>query len=244
MVKKVRNIVVAATLVLLAAACQDEEKVVYWESLSVTRDEVGVDADIVYPYRFGGDKMVSENMNNRINEAIVNPLIDNIEQGVNISVDSMLNRIIAEKLSDTVLTRIPYKLISTGSVYAAEKFTSVFLSSYNYMGGANGNSTSTFLNFDNETGELLNIADILVFNDALLDELRKRFCMVREISITASAKQAGMFIAPIDLEYPGEIGFVQEGVVFYYNQYEVGPRVFGKTEVLIPYDRVSLVLSN
>ena len=241
MVKRVNKFMSVVALLLAATSCQEETPKVYWEKLSVVRNSGGVEADIVYPYRFGGDEEVSTKMNNLINEAIIFPIFNDMNASVaGVSIDSMLNRVVIEKQMDSVLTRIPYKFITTGSVYTAEKFTSVLITNYGYVGGANGNSNDLFLNFDNSTGDIIDIVDLIEFDDNLLAELRKQFCAKCDVSINATAKQAGLFITPADLDYPEQIGFTKDGVLFYYNLYEVGPRSFGKLEVVIPYDRVKL----
>lgn len=239
MVVDVKRIFGFALLGLSLASCSSRvDSAVYWETLSVVRTENGVEADIVYPYRFGGVDSISEKMNVKINEAIAYPMLPSLDAEETLSVDSIVTMVIQEKLSDSVLSKLPYSLNVKGYVHELSDITSVFLSSYVYQGGANGNVYATFLNFDNNSGNLLDIMDVIEFDEALLTELRKQFCLDREVAYGATAEQAGMFVSPSELEYSREIGFNSAGVVFYYNLYEIAPRSFGKTEVVIPYDRV------
>ncbi|MEG1650149.1 MAG: RsiV family protein, partial [Rikenellaceae bacterium] len=103
---------------------------------------------------------------------------------------------------------------------------------------ANGYSNVCYLNFDNKTGKIIPIEDLIDFTPELLQEVRKKFCIVRDISLDTPASEATMFVAPAELPFPKEIGFSSQGVVFYYNLYEVGPRYAGDTEVVIPFDKV------
>lgn len=240
MVKKFKKILLSIIALTALYSCKTEQPV-YWDVLSVNIDESGIEADITYPYRFGGNEKISTIINTKIAKTLVVPLFGE-EIPDSLSVDSVINQLITNKLQDTILNRVPYQLNTSCNVYTAEKFTSIMLGTYYFTGGANGYSNVFYLNFDNITGEIIPIEKIIDLTPELLQEVRKKFCIVRDISLDASASEATMFISPATLPFPKEIGFNSQGVVFFYNLYEVGPRYAGDTEVVIPFDKVNMLM--
>lgn len=236
----VKKFLLAIIVLTTLASCKSEQPI-YWDTLSINVDDNGTEVDINYPYRFGGDEKISAIINAKISQTLVAPLCGD-EVSDTISVDSMITNVIITKQNDTILNRLPYQLNSSCDVYSAAKFTSVMLAAYYFTGGANGYNNVFYLNFDNQTGEIIPIEKLIDLTPELLQEVRKKFCLVREISITATESEAKMFIPPSELPFPKEIGFNTQGVVFFYNLYEVGPRYSGSTEVIIPYDKVNLLM--
>lgn len=105
-----------------------------------------------------------------------------------------------------------------------------------FTGGAHGSFTTRFVNMDPATGT----AYLL---DALLapgyeDELNR---LGREDFIHQKMPEADS--ASIDALAPFKLndnyGFRKEGIVFYFNDYELGSYAEGPTEILIPYERLA-----
>lgn len=110
-----------------------------------------------------------------------------------------------------------------------------------FTGGAHGGHGTYFININPKTG-----ADFTLNNyfspdqgDALRQLGDRFFRRAREIADTASL-QDYMFEFPNNrFELNQNYGFTREGLVFYYNNYEVAAYAAGPTEVLIPYDSLT-----
>ncbi|MFI3314269.1 MAG: RsiV family protein [Rikenellaceae bacterium] len=235
----VKKIVLAILCVASLVGCKSDDNRIYWEILSEIRNFSDFKANMSYAYRFGGDTTASNNINNIINTVLVEPLVDRDSY---ITIDSLLNFMYAEKSADSVINRTYYELNSSASVYEYERFTSVMVFSYYYTGGANGIAQTAYLNFNSESGDYIPIGEIILLDETLLLELRRKFCIVREVPINATAQEVGMFVSPNELAFPEQIGFSSQGVVFFYNLYEIGPRAIGTTEVIIPYEDVKFIV--
>ncbi|MFI3321218.1 MAG: RsiV family protein [Rikenellaceae bacterium] len=215
-----------------------DNEAIYWETLSLERNESDFKARISYPYRFGGDTTVTNMMNYEIQAALSTPLID-VDREV--SIDSMLTALYAEKQRDSVLCRLPYQLVANSTIHQMEHFTSIMLNTYYYTGGANGIGYQKYLNFDNKTGEIVPIQDIINLDENLLVRVREMFAIVRNISPLSDKSAVNMFVDPKDIPFPEQIGFSSRGVEFFYNNYEVAPRSEGTTEVVIPYEEIEFL---
>lgn len=235
-----RSVVALSIGVNLFSCNNIDNEAIYWETLSLERNESDFTVRMSYPYRFGGDTTVTNTMNYEIQAALSTPLID-VEREV--SLDSMLNAFYLEKKSDNVLSRLPYKLVSNSSVHEMERYTSVMLSTYYYTGGANGISYREYLNFDNKTGDIVAIQDIIKLDDLLLKKVREMFTIMRNISLDSDKSQVNMFVDPKEIPFPDQIGFSSRGVEFFFNYYEVAPRSEGTTEVVLPYEEVEFLVN-
>jgi hypothetical protein len=107
-----------------------------------------------------------------------------------------------------------------------------------FTGGAHGGSGRYFININPKTGADFTLENFLKPHqeEALRTLAERLFRRGQELPDTASL-QANMFEFPDDrFEVNKNYGFTQEGIVFYYNSYEIAAYAMGPSEVLIPYD--------
>lgn len=107
-----------------------------------------------------------------------------------------------------------------------------------YTGGAHGGSGVYFINLNPKTGVEFTLDNFLKpeYHEALTNFGNKVFRETRQLADTASLSD-NYFEFPEDkFELNKNYGFKKEGIVFFYNNYEIAPYAAGPTEVLIPYD--------
>ena len=107
-----------------------------------------------------------------------------------------------------------------------------------YTGGAHGGSGIYFINVNPKTGTEFTLDNLLKpdYNETLTQIGDKIFRQTKQLSDTASLTD-NYFEFPEDkFELNKNYGFKKEGIVFYYNNYEIAPYAAGPTEVLIPYN--------
>lgn len=109
-----------------------------------------------------------------------------------------------------------------------------------YTGGAHGGSGVYFINIDPRTGDEFTLDNFFKpgYNEALTELGNQVFRQMRNLSDTSSLSE-NYFEFPEDkFQLNKNYGFTQEGVVFFYNSYEIAPYAAGPTEVVIPYKDV------
>ena len=109
-----------------------------------------------------------------------------------------------------------------------------------YTGGAHGGSGVYFINLNPKTGAEFTLDNFLTadYHDALTKVGDKIFRQSKQLADTASLVD-NYFEFPEDrFELNKNYGFKKEGIVFYYNSYEIAPYAAGPTEVLIPYEQL------
>lgn len=111
--------------------------------------------------------------------------------------------------------------------YQSSEIISVAIYSYLNSGGAHGNSNVTFLNF-NSGGVLLEFDDIFQDKKGLTALAKTHF----EKEIDRSKIN---YFNGEAFHLPSNIGFSDEGVIFFYNVYEIASYADGITEFTIPF---------
>lgn len=109
-----------------------------------------------------------------------------------------------------------------------------------FTGGAHGGYGTFFINIDPRTGADFKLSNLLKpgYEEPLTKLGDKSFRKVRELPDTASFMD-NYFEFPDDkFALNQNYGFTKEGIVFYYNSYEIAPYAAGPTEVLIPYEQI------
>jgi hypothetical protein len=109
-----------------------------------------------------------------------------------------------------------------------------------FTGGAHGSHLVRFINIDPATGRpylldsFLRPGYIEFLGEVGEEEFRKE----RELDPGVSLEEAGFSFPENQFFLNGNYGFRKEGIVFFYNGYEVASYADGPTEIIIPYERL------
>ncbi len=117
----------------------------------------------------------------------------------------------------------------------------VSFASRSFMGGAHGNVTIAFENFNPRTGERVELADLFVssYEAKLLLLAEARFREVRAIEEGMTLADAGFsFSENGTFTLPDNFAVEKDGLSFYYNAYEVAPYALGATELTLSYEEL------
>ena len=106
-----------------------------------------------------------------------------------------------------------------------------------YTGGAHGGSGVYFINLNPKTGAEFTLDNFLKpdYNEHLTLLGNHIFRKARELADTASLSESYFEFPENKFELNKNYGFTKNGIIFYYNNYEIAPYAAGPTEVLIPY---------
>lgn len=127
-----------------------------------------------------------------------------------------------------------------GSVkYQSENVLNIEISHYTYTGGAHGYQGLRSLLFDPSTGKL--IANNKLFNDreAFKAFAEKKFRDKYKIPANKSINSTGLMFEKEKFHLPQNIFFTDNGLLLYYNSYEVASYADGPKELLLSFTEVN-----
>lgn len=106
-----------------------------------------------------------------------------------------------------------------------------------FTGGAHGGSGVYYFNINPKTGAEFTLDNFFKegYKQPLTSLAEGLFRKERELADTASFSENGFEFPEDQFQLNQNYGFTKEGIVFYYNNYEVGPYVLGPTQVMVSY---------
>ena len=109
-----------------------------------------------------------------------------------------------------------------------------------YTGAAHGGYGVYYINVNPRTGAEFTLDNLLRsgYQEPLVKAGEKAFRHVRNLADTASLNANYFEFADDKFQLNQNYGFKKEGIVFYYNNYEIAAFATGPTEVLIPYEEI------
>lgn len=127
--------------------------------------------------------------------------------------------------------------------YNTPEILNIKIESYTMTGGAHGNPNTTSLLFDSKNGKGLTMTDIVNDTIAISEIAEKKFREKNNITTDKSLNSAGYMFSGDKFVLPQNIFVTKEGLVLFYNVYEIAAYVNGTTELLLPYDEIKNYLS-
>ena len=109
---------------------------------------------------------------------------------------------------------------------------------FTFTGGAHPNTATALLSFDlKRDGAELKIADLVKDTSAILPMLEKAYKESKQMQ--ANDDITKLLLPGIkSLPLPANVGVVREGILFFYNDYEVAPHSVGTSEILLTWEQL------
>lgn len=114
---------------------------------------------------------------------------------------------------------------------------------YSFMGGAHPNTAKTYQSFNLKTGEKIVIQDSTILNQ-LTKIAEKEFRRMRNIPDDKPPSNAGFWFEKDEFYLNDNFAIIDEGLIFYFNPYEIGPYALGPTEILLKGDQLGDIIKN
>jgi hypothetical protein len=113
-----------------------------------------------------------------------------------------------------------------------------------FLGGAHGLHIVRLASFDASSGRRLTYADMFRsgYESAFAGIAEKEFRLARSVPDSQSLSDAGFWVEEGKFEPSGNFCVGKEGLVLYYNPYEIAPYVMGPTEVHVSYTSLKGIL--
>ena len=127
------------------------------------------------------------------------------------------------------------------------KILAIEYSDYSYLGGAHPNSFLTYSNYNLENGEQVSLDDC--FNKDYVEQLNsigeKIFRQQKNLTSKSDLNSEGYWFDENKFELNDNFAIIQNGLLFYFNAYDIAPYAMGSTELIIPYSEIKqLILSD
>lgn len=120
------------------------------------------------------------------------------------------------------------------------KFVCIRFSEYSNMGGAHPNSVMHFSNINLQNGKEIKLAELFVsdYQVTLNQIAEKRFRAERGLKPTDNLEEAGFWFKDNKFAVNDNFAITKEGLIFYFNDYEVAPHAVGPTEFKISFSEI------
>lgn len=239
--------------VIILASCQSKNETTTTETAEIKVDSstyyakttsINKDGDSVhtsfrvkYPQLAGGDKAIMTKINAQIEQMIKDQTFsmdDTVTTTKSGSIESLAKSFIKEyetlAAEDADAFSMGWEYDGSGdTLLISPKVISIYYQVYSFTGGAHGNSNITYLNFNAQTGDLLQLTDMISDTTALKK--------IAELKFEKTQKQ---FAKDNDFEYdrtsyfwekpfylPANIAVTRTGLIFMYNPYEAAAYALG-----------------
>lgn len=123
---------------------------------------------------------------------------------------------------------------------ASDSLISLQVDTESFTGGAHGSYATNFINIEPQTGTAYLLDAFLKpgYEETLNQIGERDFRRQRDLDGSASLEDAGFSFPSNQFRLNDNYGFRKEGVVFFFNSYEIAAYVEGPTEILIPYEEL------
>jgi Protein of unknown function (DUF3298)/Deacetylase PdaC len=188
----------------------------------------------------------NENAVKKINENIILQLLQPImDEGEYNSIDTLIKSFFDE--FDQVVKENP-KLGQSWEIERimvvknqTDKILSIEYSDYSFLGGAHPNTFVSFSNYSLTNGEEISLDDCLIkgYENQLNSVGEKIFRQKKKLSENSDLSSAGYWFDEDRFELNDNFAILKEGLLFYFNSYDVAPYAAGPTEIMIPYSEIT-----
>lgn len=227
----------ALLLVLILFSCEEVTLVNFTETNNIYKDNAIVELNIP---KAEGSSTKAQAINKVVENHIANMLVFLEEPSDTLQLDYAIKTFDSEYKSfkdGFGESAMVWDASFDGEVtYQSPVLISIAINSYINSGGAHGNLNVTFFNFDASTGELLQFDDLFNDKEGLKEIVKTHF-----EEETKGSEINYFFGEPFSL--PANIGFNDEGIVCFYNVYEIASYADGITEFTVPFEDVEAYLN-
>lgn len=223
-------------LVVSIFSCLEETTLSFTEINKVYENNATVEINIP---KAEGNTQLANVINSKIENHIANMLNFSEDDADSISLDDAVKKFDAEYKTfknDFEESALVWEALFDGEVtYQSSEIISIAINSYLNTGGAHGNTNITFLNFNSRNGDLLGFDDLFTNKEAFTKRIQPYFDKETKDSNINYFFDEGFSL-------PANIGFNEEGVIFFYNVYEIASYADGITEFTVPFEDINSFL--
>jgi len=191
--------------------------------------------------KINGENEIANKINFSVGSAIIYFLSSNFEKNIRATTiseasDQFIKSYESDKKEFPELS--PYFAdISVTESSSIKKILSLRLQQYSFTGGAHGNGSIKFLNFDPLTGNFISNKSLMKNEKKFTDFVEVLFRKENNIPLDESINSTGFWFENDTFNLPESIGFSEKNLILIYNQYEIASYADGVIELLIPMEK-------
>lgn len=194
---------------------------------------------INYP-QFSSAAANSDVINEKINDAIAAILSDYIRE---VSNGESIEGLISDFLRSYIdfKTNFPesitpwYFKIDVSVSYTSPEFVCLAFNTSSYTGGAHPNSTLQYMNLSKQGKEMNKIKQFFQDVPKLTAQLESNFRTENGLSASENLADKGFMFDKNTFSLSDNFGFNQQGLIVYYNPYEIASHSEGPIVITLPY---------
>ncbi len=133
--------------------------------------------------------------------------------------------------------------ISIEETYRSKELATVALSQYTYTGGAHGNGSVAYVNFDIKTGEIILNEQLIKDKEGLSKIAEKKLREDYKIPESEDINSTVFWFENDKFYLSEDIGFEEDKVVIHYNQYEIASYADGSIDIELTFSEVAPFLN-
>lgn len=252
--KNMNNKITLLALIAIVFMSCNEDKSIEISSQSFTEKELSIcensncpEITINYIEVFGNEE-ISEKINKKINDFIFKSLLmgeDSIPTAKTIqeAATAFVETYNRDKTQFPDMAGEYFAEISVNEIYSTPEHICFELIQYMYTGGAHGYGTTSFLNINPKTGDVLSRKELFIDKKELTDFAEQKFREQQKIGRDESINTMGYWFEDDKFYLPESAGFTQDSLIFIYNQYDIASYADGPIELKIAMKEVGPFLS-
>jgi hypothetical protein len=198
--------------------------------------------EVSYPIFSGGDSSLTVALNKSLQEFVVSAVGGNGQLPLALALDSASMQFF-ELFKMDVKERPEIAMEYTTEIkdtipFLNEKVATVQMDGYSYTGGAHPNPFTMLVSYDLAKGaKPLEITDLVSDTNAVKSILEKAYKLSKGLKETDPLTEV---VYPEIQQIPlsAQVAVVADGVVFFYNAYEIAPYAVGPSAVLVTWDQL------
>jgi Protein of unknown function (DUF3298) len=207
------------------------------------KEEACLNISVQYPFLTG----VNPNIQDKINTSILTEVVETmqigdssgfstIEEAAKLWVD-LYKEYLSEDIGEQV--KLSYDLEGSGYIYKHYAVTE--LPVYSFTGGAHPNHYTSLSNYNLNTGELIEMENIIADTTAFKAVVEKAFYhFISTLKEDASDKD--MYFWGKAFYLPANFAIKEKGLYFIYNPYEIAAYALGAQEFTVPYSELGAAI--
>ena len=132
--------------------------------------------------------------------------------------------------------------VSVVSTFQKNQLLSLSFSTESYTGGAHANSFIEYMILDLKNEQELKVGDLVSSKKQLNTVAERLFRKQKNLSAAQSLQEEGYFFEGGKFKISDNIGIQQNGLVIYFNSYEIAPYAMGPSAVIVPFYEIKDIL--
>ena len=189
-----------------------------------------------YPL-FEGDSAVASILNTKV-KSFASSLVSEPEDSVIFTVDFCATKLVND--FKAILAEEPDGIMQGWSIemkskvlYHNSQIVTLDNDAYSYLGGAHPITIRSIETYNRKTGLVIGIRDLVRDSIGLSKLLELKYKEAKDVAPDSDLKELTFEGSPLPL--PTNMAIVEEGILFYYSDYEVAAYAVGNTEIVIAW---------